>query len=603
MAVMNKMRQNTKSILLVLVFAFILTIIFSWGMGGFKGKGGGERGIIASVEGEDITYKEFYDRYQEELRAQRERTGKDPEGYQLRQIENNIFEGLIQQRLMSKIVQKIDLHATDEEILQEIYNHPPEFLQSNEAFRDSTGAFDMNKYQEALNNPAANWAPVENYMRMSLPLQKLDNLLRLTMVVTDDEARLEYIRSNIQVKINYIFYNASDFSASTPEPTEEEISAYYSEHIEDYRVAEKRVLDYIMFELKPSAADSESVRDQAQELLEEAQSGADFEMLARVHSQDEGSAEQGGDLGFFGKGQMVKPFEDAAFSAKIGEIVGPVESQFGVHIIKVEDRKREDGEWKVKARHILLKFETSPATREMERDEANYLAIRAQEKDSTLAQIAESREDYELQTTQPFEKEGFIPGIGMERRVNAFAFGSQVGDISDVIYTEQGFLVASLAEIIKAHTSPLEEVKAQIVNQLKADKRMELARVQCEAAFEKVKDNIPLDEVAQADSLEVTDTDYFNASAAVPGVGREPRLTGMALRMDIGQVSPPIEGTRGYYLIQVIDRSEFDEESFQRQKESIKQQLLSQKVAQINRLWYSALRERADIKDYRSNFL
>ena len=598
MAVMNRMRENTKTILLVLVVAFMLTIIIDWGMGGFKRRQ--PRGVIASVNNDDITFDEFNDRYRAEIQAQREKTGSDPEGYQLQQIENRVFESLVQQRLLAQTIRSLALKATDEEIIDEIYNNPPEFLKQNEAFQDSTGAFSMQKYQEALNNPAANWAPVENILRSEIPRVKLFNLLRSTAFVTDDEARLEFMKRNAKAKVHYIFYDANSFADNVPEPTEEEILAYYNEHKEDFREPEKRVLDYVMIELKPTAADSEAVRKEAQDLIKELEAGEDFAKLAEIYSDDPGSAEKGGDLGYFGRGAMVKPFEEAAFSAKVGDIVGPVETQFGLHIIKVEDKKREKGKLQVKARHILLKFEVTPSTRESLREEAEYIAEYA--KESGLASVAEA-EGYEVKKTQPFVKEGFIPGIGMERRINRWAFRSKVGDVSDVFYLDRAYVIASLAEIIREHIPEVDEVRNRIVNTLKAEKRMELAKAQCEAAYQKLQSGVPFDEVAADDSLEVKETQEFGLGGYVPGVGREPAFVGTAFALDVGEFSPPIKGTRGYYIIQVIDRKDIDEKAFEAQKENIKRQLLDRKRQQLFAEWYNAIKEHAKIKDYRSDYL
>jgi len=597
MAVMNRMRENTKTILMILVVAFILTIIIDWGMGGFKTSQ--PQGVIASVNGDEIMYEEFYQAYQDELRMHRERTGAEAEGYQLQQIENQVFERLVQQRLLSQVIEDIELKATDEEVLEEIKNNPPEFLRQNEAFLDSNGVFQMSKYQAALMNPQANWAPVEQYVRATLPVKKLDELLRASVVVTDDEARLEYMKSNAKRKVNYILYDASRYTGSEPEPGEAELDAFYEDHKEEYREPEKRVLEYVLIETSPTAADTQATFQQAEELLQDARRGEDFAQLARIHSQDP-SAENGGDLGYFGEGAMVQPFEQAAFAAGEGEIVGPVQTQFGVHLIKVEDRKREDGELQVKARHILLKFEVSPQTRESMLDEASYIAEYAKESD--LATVA-AAENFTLQTSQPFEKEGFIPGLGLEPKVSRFAFRSKQGDVSSVLYLDRGFLIASLAQIMPEHIKPLDEMRDTIVAQLKAEKRMQLALEQCRAALGRIEAGATIDEVASEDSLEVQVSDLFTLSGYVTGVGREPRFVGAAFGLDIGDYSQPVEGTRGYYLMQVVDAVEFDESAFQNQKESLKAQLLQRKRGAVFGLWYSALKERSRIKDYRGQYL
>jgi len=373
MGMMNKLREGTKTILMILVFAFIATIVVDWGMGGLKRDQ--PQGVIASVNGNEIHYEEFTQRYQNELAQYREQSGSDPEGYQLQQIENQVFETLVQQRLLSDVVKKVHLDASDDEILEEIYNNPPQELRQNKVFQDSTGAFNMKSYQAALDNPGAGqfWTAVEDYLRSSLPMRKLDNLVRASAVVTEDDARQEYMKRNLKAKAEYVLFAADQFAASVAAPSENEIKKYYDEHKADYEQAEQRIIDYVLLEFKATKADSEAILTQAADIIQEAKSGTDFANLAQIYSQDTGSAKNGGDLGWFGKGQMVKPFEEAAFAAAKGDIVGPVESQFGVHIIKVEDKRVENKEPQVLAKHILLKYEISPKTRENLREEAAYL--------------------------------------------------------------------------------------------------------------------------------------------------------------------------------------------------------------------------------------
>ena len=602
MAVMNKMRESMKTILMILVLAFLATIVFDWGMGGFRGRGP-KRGVIAQVNGVDISYEEFSRAYQQELKARREQSGQEIEGYMLQQIENQVFDRLVQQRLLREVVAKMNLRVTDDEVGEELWNNPPDIIRQSPAFIDSaTGAFNMALYQQALDNPQLDrqWESVAEYLRNMLPFQKLGDLINASAVVTDDDARIEYMKNNLKAKVNYILFDAATFTGKETEPTEDEIKAYYEKHKKDYFEKEKRVLDYVLFELKPSAADSQAVYQQAEDILNDARAGRSFAEMAGLYSQDPGSAENGGDLGYFKHSAMVTPFADAAFGAKVGEIVGPVVSQFGVHVIKVEDRRKADGEDEVKAAHILLKFEPSNKTRDALRDNAAYLAETAKESDLKTAAEAEKTT---VQTTAPFTADGFIPGIGMEARVIRFAFRSKVGDVSDLIYTDAGYIVAQLKQIDQEHTQSLETVRPRIITALKTEQRMNLAKAAAEAAFAAQAAGTPLDLVAQQHGSALQTSDEFTLGRSIPGIGREPVFAATAISLNIGEVSKPVKGNRGYYLIQLIDKNEFNESDFQLQKETLRAQLAVRQRNQLFSQWYKKVKDEAKIKDFRSDYL
>lgn len=600
MALMKSMRNSMKTILLILVFAFILTIVLDWGMGGFQSSA--PQGVIAKVDGQSIHYEEFSSRLQNELAAYREQSGSDPEGYQLQQLETRVFDNLVQQRLLNEEVRAVKLNATDQEIIDEIFNNPPMELRQNEAFRDSTGAFDMQRYQAALNNPGAGefWASVEEYLRTTLPMRKLDNLLRATAVVSDQEVRAEFMKRQLKAQAEYLLVPANDFLASVANPSDAEIKAYHKAHEEEFKEPEKRIIEYVLLNFAATRADSQAVEEQVREILAEARGGADFAELARLNSQDPGSAVQGGDLGFFARGAMVKPFEDAAFAGKPGDIVGPVASQFGLHIIKVGERKTEEGEEKVQASHILFKYEMSPRTREALQEEAAYVAEAAKEQD--LKSIA-TAENIKVERTEPFTAGGFIPGIGMEPRLSGFVFRSSEGTVSDVIYTERGYIVVRVADIIPEHVKSWSDARETITAKLKNDKAMALAKEKCQSLYEQARSTGSLAGAAAQIGAQVQQAAEFTFSSYVAGVGREPGFVGAAFGLQPGAISQPVEGTRGYYLIKLLNKNSINEQEFETQKESLRAQLMQRKQQSIFGQWYTGLKDKAEIKDFRKDYL
>lgn len=151
------------------------------------------------------------------------------------------------------------------------------------------------------------------------------------------------------------------FEKSVIEPiqvSDTEVQEYFTGHPEQFGGQDQVRARHILIRLDPAATDQQKAeaRQKAQEVLDQAKKGQDFAELARKHSQDPGSGPNGGDLGFFGRGQMVKPFEDAAFGLESGQVSGLVESQFGYHIIKVEEKKAAEPLQLDAIRHQLEQF-------------------------------------------------------------------------------------------------------------------------------------------------------------------------------------------------------------------------------------------------------
>lgn len=601
---MQTLRKYMKHIFWVVAVSFIATIVFSWGMGGFKNKGvPTEQGIIGIINGQKIQYQQFALAMDQEIENVKQQSNtQELTEYRIQALRNQVWESMVQNILLSQEVRRLKIKATPDEIVFHLRNNPPEFIKSNEQFQ-TEGQFDMTKYQQALSDPRNYdvWIPIENYIQSTLPLQKLQQYVISTIRVTNREAREAYRLENEKLNANYIFIDPNKMSLENIEVSDSEIENYYKEHREEYLVPEKRKLEYVLFEYLPSLDDSIQTRQDIQEIYAQIIQGADFEELAK-ESDDPGSRDKGGDLGFFGRGTMVKPFEDAAFSAKVGEVVGPIETQHGLHVIQVLDRKMEDGKIKVQARHILLQYKTSSETYYGLGNKSDYLYDEATKtKGKYFSEIAE-QEGLTVRETPLFQEGGFLPGIGIVPRVQYFAFSGKLNWISQPMRAGENIIVFRISEIQKPYYKPLEDVNSTIKNTLQKDKQKTKAGDFCHQLRSKISGGMDFEETAHQDSLEIVETGLINLQSYISRVGRDARFSGAAFRLKVGEVSQPVEGTRGYYLIKVFQRFDFDENIFETEKESQKQRLLQQKQQMIMMAWINNLKEEADIEDYRNQY-
>lgn len=595
MALMDKMRNYTKALLVLLVFAFVGTIIFDWGMDyvGLKQK----TGVISTVNGTDISIEQFDRAFQFELDNYRQRTGNEPEDSQLDYLRDQVYEALVRETLLQQEINKRGIRATEKEIVHYIFKAPPEFLKQQKSFQNEQGQFDYGRYQQALADPSVNWRPAEEYLRSTLPFQKFQEVLNLSVIVTESEVMREYAKRNQKAKVRYLFIDPGRFDSTPVNVTPAEVEKYYNERRQEFTDPEKRTVDYLAYPKKATRADSLAVGKLADELLERARAGEDFAELAKTYSEDPGSRERGGDVGFFTKGSMDKPFEDAAFAGQPGDIIGPVQSTYGLHILKIHARKQEEAEVSVHASHILLKYQASPQTIEAARDSANYFAAQAQELnwDAALA-----HEEISPQRSAPFtEASGFVPGLGVNRPASRFVFGNKTGAVSEVFETPQGYVVLRVADVQRERTKTLTELQAEIENILKTEKRKELAGALAAKLRGEIEHGAALEALAARDTLQLREPEPFTRSGYITGVGRDPEFIGAAFALQPPQVSPPVKGVRGYYLIQLLSLDTIDMRDYAAKKEGVRTQLVERAQQNAFSEWYAATKEKAKIKDYR----
>jgi parvulin-like peptidyl-prolyl isomerase len=367
---------------------------------------------------------------------------------------------------------KLNIAVTDSEIVYQIMNYPLDELKQNPSLQ-TDGVFDMNKYRAALSDPNIPWNQIEEFYRQQIPFKKLQNIITNSVRVSDSEIKDEYIRKNLKAKVEYLAILSARFQSKI-EVSEAEIENYYNEHLDDYQQNEQRDLAYVIFPVKASKADTNRIFEDVDKIKERLALGEDFNTLALEYSEDPTVNKNKGELGFFDRKTMVKPFTDAAFAANVGDLVGPVETQFGYHLIKIEDKKTEDGVEKVKASHILLKVTPGSSTMIEQEDNAKLFAADAEDLGWDAA-VQES--GLESKNTGYFEEQfSNVPGFGRNPAVSGWAFINKVNTISNVYSVDQGYAVFKVNGVKEAGNKPLEDVKTLVENSVKLEKAKSLAK-------------------------------------------------------------------------------------------------------------------------------
>ncbi len=313
------LRTRMKTILWVTVFAFVGTIFLSWGMGGAARKSVSR---VAVVNGEAISPQEYYKRLQQVQQYWSQMLGDNYTDELAKQlnIEKQVMEGLIKDKIMEQKAREMGLRVTNGEIIAKIKTFP-EFQTAKK--------FDAAKYNAAIKTPRNSriWPSIEADLRKQLLREKLELLVKDSAVATEAETRVLFDQKNDKLQFSYLRVKPSDLV------NRDKVARYFDEHTDELKTPERVQASHILFSLEDD--DAEETLKKAREVRTELLAGADFAELARKYSADPGSAPTGGGLGFFPRGQMVPEFDEAAFSLAVGEISQPVKTKFGYHLIKV----------------------------------------------------------------------------------------------------------------------------------------------------------------------------------------------------------------------------------------------------------------------------
>ena len=613
MALMTTMRNRMHFVLWMLLIMFLLSMTIGGLVGGANiidqifGRIN-PADAIGVVNGTRITPDEFTRAVN--LRMGQYRSGgQEPNEQQLYSIRNEVWDNYVQDILLYQKIDELELTASDEEVLYHLKNNPPQFLLQDPIF-STDGVFDRVKYEQAINNPQGNeWVEIEQFMKITfIPNYKLQQYIASSVIVTNDEVLKQYIKDNVDYTIEGIHVIGQKLKDEVDEPTDEELRQAYEAELESFAKEETRNIRYVSWKKAPAQLDTIRVYEEALEIIAEVKSGTDFAQLADQFTEDPGNqvtpdSGRGGNLGWFGKGQMVPSFEEAAFAADEGDIVGPVLSRFGYHVIKIHQKRQTNDKEEINASHILLNINMGSQTRASLRREATRFSYDAEDYGFTAALDTHQVTDLKAENLETLSIS--VPGIGFLRDVVQFAFSDQteIGSVSDRLENDNFFVIAVLDSIIPAGTKPFENVKSQLIRTVTIEKQKTAALELANATKSIIDEGASLTDLVSDDiRLELVARDKKELSRGFNSIGRSHAVIGALMNSEIGNVVGPLETARGYTVVRLLGVAPFDSTDFQNKENNIYTTLINNAQQVAFDTWLTELKTAAEIVDNRKYY-
>ena len=607
---MTSIRERMQVVLWTLLILFLLSMTVGGLVGGANiidqliGNTNPQT-TIARINGEVISPSQFNNLVNQQLSSLKN-SGQTINEFQLNQARNRAWENLLQDILVTQEVEKLGLRASNQEVMYHLENQPPPFLQQNPTFQ-TEGKFDSDKYLTALANPNDDeWLPIEQFMKNTyIPNFKLQKLLDESLVISDVEILNEFRNRSLDYTLTALHVTSSLITSEDLEPTLNEIAERYDQDkLEHYKHEELRSLRYVSWEKRPSNEDTLEAKDLSLDILQKTKSSPDFASLANQYTMDPSNqGGKGGDLGWFKKGRMVKPFEEAAFKASKNEIIGPILSRFGYHIIHVRDKRIDkDGNDEILASHILIKIDISPSTLNKLKRDATLFSYDAQDNGFETAIKTHNLLTSKVEKLE--ENDFTVKELGNLRSMVRFAFNNKLSSVSEILENDKYYAVCILDSIIPEGIKNIDEVESQIRAVLKNEKAKSAAFVEANKLLIDISSGEEQlsDLIKSKKGLEGFSKETKKLSQGFPSIGRSNYITGAIASASLGKIIGPIETNKGYAILQVHEVSQFDSSAYETQKDQIQNTLFSKKQNQYFQAWLSDLKDQAEIIDNRNYY-
>jgi peptidyl-prolyl cis-trans isomerase D len=582
---------------------------------------------VATVDGHQILTKDLDQESQRIRRRLEQIYGPEAAAAMARfNVREQALEQLVDQQLVLDEAKHLGLTINDAELER--------MIESQSAFQVD-GRFDFAIYQTALRGQNMRPADFESLVRMDMLQQLMQRMVTATVQISDSETRQIYDDLNLKLAMSYVEIPYTNFESAI-KPTDKQVADFFAAHREQFREPERISFDFIRYDpdrlagktmpsekdiqsyynshRDPSFTHPEQVRARhilisvpadatpaqkaaakatADDLLKQIKAGADFAKLAKQYSDDPGTKDRGGELGYFQQNEMVKPFADAAFRMKAGE-TSIVQTQYGYHILQVEDHKLAHVDTLAQAKPQIIEALRHRAGAE-QAHQAIDQDLAAALNGKPLQQLADSR-GLDLVKTPMMAINESNPAITDPSLVRE-AFKLSPNDVRVVNGRDAQYILKMISRkpTYLPKLADIEpKVRAALVRQMAEAKAMQEA-----AAFLKnVKQPSGFASAAAAAKLPVHATgDFSRADGSIPGIGEftEAVQAASLLPKTPAMLVHPLALNGNAYVFELTSRTPPDDGQWGAAKSSFKQQLLKQQQEQAWESFVQDLRARARI--------
>lgn len=554
----------------------------------------------ASVDGQTIPMKDFIKAYLKiEKRYRDQSSSVDRDMLKAMGVPRQVLDTLIASKVKDVIAARLGVKVSPEEVRKAIEAFP--------VFQNQGNFIGIGAYRRILEDNDYTVADFEQEMYQTELTKKLRSIITDSLEVSDHELREEFSKETVKTKVDYVLLKKNEFEERI-KPAEDQLRAYFDEHKDNYRIKEKRKIQYLLVPISqilpgikvteqdiqnewdqssheetaeaahilflvPDPSKDAEVKARAEAVLKRAKAGENFAELAKKYSEDEGSASNGGVLPPFTREQMVKEFADVAFSLKKNEISDLVRTQYGYHIIKGLGVKIPTIEENRQSLITAIQLRKAKELAKQKAEEAYELA----EKQKNFSEVAKNLGiAVEIKETKLFSKDEspFELGISQALRDEAFNL-KDINSIGKAMEHPLGYAVPKLLEVQLPKPGDFNVSRDQVKKDYIDSKAKEFTQAEAKKLSDEALKQGSLMKAARAMGFKVRTSEEFTISEAPDSeIGTNPSFNKAAFELEPGGISAPLHLMDNAAVLEVKSRSPFDEAAFQKEKPALQKKLL-----------------------------
>jgi peptidyl-prolyl cis-trans isomerase D len=531
----------------------------------------------------------------------------------VKMFEQQVGQQMLQEQVLIEEAHKLGIYATDEDVRKNLSTGP-----SGEVLYPGGKFIGEDAYKQLINDRLnESVTDFESEIKDEITIRRLQAFITGGVTVSDKEVRDTYRKANIKIKFDYAVLSAEDigksinpsdseleaffktnaarYAQAVPEerkityfafnesqipggvqpPSQQAVQQYYNDHAADYTVPDQARSRHILISVPPNAdaATDAAAKAKAQMVLKQLQAGGSWTDLAKKYSDDPGSKDAGGELGFAQRGKMVPAFDNAIFTQKIGEI-DMIKTNFGYHIVQVEERQAAHTQALNEVQATILATLTRQAQASAE---DNYAQLLTSEAIKNGLEKTAAAHHLDVVTTDPVAHDGVIAALPDGAQVLAKAFAAKQGDPPQSAPTGEGYAVFQVTGIVPAHAPAFADWKSHVLDDYRQEQLPLLLAQRTRALADKAKATNDLAKAAKAEGATVKTSDLVGESGQVPDFGEVGQVAPQLFDMSVGAISGPIDAGRTGVVVKIDDKQEPSADEIAKNFDQTRDELLDQR--------------------------